>query len=138
MADFAKAADSLGLKSNIVRTPGRNIWRTARISSTDIKKTVPASDSLFKGGYTIVGWDMEWPFNNHLKLTKTTKEMLDKVDSFFSKKETKTEGHLVLLAHDQSFADSTDAASLHDFIKQLKQSGRYQFATISKYPHLKQ
>jgi len=137
IADFSRAEDSLGLHEKIVRTPGRNIWRTAQISSTDLKKCEPSADSLYKAGYTAVGWDVEWTFNNRLKLTKTTQQMLDKVDSFFSKNETKTPGHLVLLAHDQSFADSTDAASLKNFIEQLKNSGRYQFEMISKYPGLK-
>ena len=138
IADFAKAEDSLGLKAKIVRTPGRNIWRLPNIKFTDIKKSAAASDSLFNAGYTVVGWDVEWPFNGHLQLTKTTQQMLDKVDSFFSKRETRTPGHLILLAHDQSFADSTDATSLRSFMTQLKNSGKYNFEIISKYPKLKQ
>ena len=84
-----------------------------------------------------MGWDLEWMFNNHLQLTKTPEQMLAKIDSFFSKKETRTLNHLVLLAHDQSFADSTDADSLLSFIKQLKADGRYRFEVVSKYPGLK-
>jgi peptidoglycan-N-acetylglucosamine deacetylase len=44
--DFERCADSLQLTSNIVRTPGRNVWRTANISSTDLKNTTAAADSL--------------------------------------------------------------------------------------------
>jgi hypothetical protein len=84
-----------------------------------------------------MGWDMEWPFNNHLSLTKTPAEILQRIDSFFTKNITRTPNQLVLLAHDQTFADSTDAASLHTLIKQLKADGRYQFKLISAYPGLK-
>jgi len=135
--DFSRCADSLHLTDRIVRTPGRNIWRTASVQFTDIKKCGDAADSLYKAGYTAMGWDVEWTFNNHLQLTKTPAQMLEKIDSFFSKKETRTLNHLVLLAHDQSFADSTDAASLVSFIKQLKADGRYRFDVVSKYPGLK-
>lgn len=135
--DFTRCADSFQLPDKIVRTPGRNIWRTASIQFTDIKKSSDAADSLYKAGYIALGWDVEWTFNNHLRLTKTPAQMLEKIDSFFSKKETRTNNHLVLLAHDQSFADSTDAASLLSFIKQLKADGRYKFAVVSRYPGLK-
>ena len=43
--DFTRSADSLRFTTNIVRTPGRNIWRTATVNSTDIKASVTAADS---------------------------------------------------------------------------------------------
>src|SRR4051812_48649245 len=66
--DFMRCEDSLGLTNRIVRTPGRNIWRTACISSTDIKHSLFAADSLQQAGFTAVGWDLEWRFDNQLKL----------------------------------------------------------------------
>jgi len=135
--DFDRCADSLHLTAKIIRTPGRNIWRLPGIRFTDIKKCCAAADSFYKAGFKIVGWDVEWPFNNHLALTKTPTQMLQKIDSLFSKKETKTSNQLVLLAHDQSFADSEDSASLHSFIKQLKADKRYQFKMISAYTTIK-
>lgn len=137
VTDFERCKDSLGLENNIVRTPGRNIWRTATITSTDIKKSTDAADSLYKDGFTVVGWDLEWRFNDSLKLKQTTDEMLNEVDSAFVKNKTKTPEHLVLLAHDQVFADSTDVSSLKNFIRLLKQKDEYNIEFVSHYPGLK-
>lgn len=134
--DFIKCADSLHLTNNIARTPGRNIWRTLLINSTDIKPSATAADSVWHAGYTLVGWDVEWHFNNHLQLTESKEYIHAKIDSFFSKNQTKTPNHLVLLAHDQSFADATDSTSLRQLIQQLKNEGVYKISTITHYPAL--
>jgi peptidoglycan-N-acetylglucosamine deacetylase len=136
--DFIRCADSLNLKANIVRTPGRNIWRTANITSTDIKTSLSAADSLQQRSFTIVGWDLEWHFTNQLGLKNTCDEMVNQVDSMFTKKKTKTLDHLVLLAHDQVYEDASDSGQLHQFIKKLKAKDEYDFQVVSRYPGLKQ
>lgn len=135
--DFVRCSDSLHLLSNIIRTPGRNIWRTSNISFTDVKKTSSTGDSLQKRGFNIVGWDVEWRFDNHLKLLKTDEELVRQIGNLFEDGKTKTPNHLVLLAHDQTFSDSTNFASLRRFFKELKNTGEYNFEVISKYPNLK-
>ncbi len=135
--DFIRCADSLHLTANIIRTPGRNIWRTAGITSTDIKTSKPAADSLFANGFTEVGWDLEWHYDNQLKLQSTSDEMLQQVDSMFVHAKTKTLNHLVLLAHDQVYEDASDSTELHQFIIKLKAKDEYNFEMISKYPALK-
>ena len=134
--DFRRSADSLHFTTNIVRTPGRNIWRTANINSTDLKTSVTAADSLFNKGYTAVGWDVEWHFNDAQKLVQTDSEMINIIDSTFANKQTKTVNHLVLLAHDRTFKTTDDSASLHHFIQHLKNKEDYEFAVISQYPGL--
>ena len=42
--DFTRSADSLRFTTSIVRTPGRNIWRTATVNSMDLKACVTAAD----------------------------------------------------------------------------------------------
>lgn len=135
--DFKRCADSLHLTANIVRTPGRNIWRTATISNTDIKTAAAAADSIYKNGYIEVGWDLEWHYTDSLTLTNTSDEMLTQVDSMFTNHKTKTPNHLVLLAHDQVYADVKDSAQLHQFIIKLKATNEYNFEVVSKYPELK-
>ncbi len=137
LKDFMRCADSLHLNANIVRTPGRNIWRTAHINSTDIDKSQAAADSLFAKGFTEVGWDLEWHFDDSLHLKNTSDEMLQQVDSMFVHNKTKTPDHLVFLAHDQVYADRLDSAQLHQFIIKLKQKNEYNFEMVSKYPGLK-
>jgi peptidoglycan-N-acetylglucosamine deacetylase len=137
LKDFVRCADSLHLTANIVRTPGRNIWRTANITSTDIKSSTATADSLYKNGLTEVGWDLEWHYDDTLGLKNTSDEMLLQVDSMFVHNKTKTPDHLILLAHDQVYEDVADSGQLHQFIIKLKKKDEYHFETVSKYPGLK-
>jgi peptidoglycan-N-acetylglucosamine deacetylase len=135
--DFIRCADSLRLTANIIRTPGRNIWRTATINKTDIKTSTATADSLYTSGFTEVGWDLEWHYNDSLKLLNTGDEMLQQIDSMFMHNKNKTPNHLVLLAHDQVYEDASDSAELKHFIIKLKLKDEYNFETVSKYPGLK-
>jgi len=135
--DFIRCADSLQLTSRIIRTPGRNIWRTDSISSTDIKRSTAAADSLQSKGFKAVGWDLEWHFNDQQRLVQSMDQMLNEVDSVFTNNKTKTVDHLVLLAHDQVYANSEDSASLQNFIIRLKGKDEYNFETVSEYPGTK-
>jgi len=135
--DFIRCADSLQLTSRIIRTPGKNIWRTDSISSTDIKRSTAAADSLQSKGFRAVGWDLEWHFNDQQRLVQSMDQMLNEVDSVFTNNKTKTVDHLVLLAHDQVYANSEDSASLQNFIIRLKGKDEYNFETVSEYPGTK-
>ncbi len=132
--DFRRCADSLRLRSTIVRTPGRNIWRTDQLSVTDISSSSAAADGLKKNGFTVMGWDLEWHFNDSMRLVQSTEEMVNRIDSMFTYKKNRTDGHLVLLAHDLLYKDAKDSSSLHRFIHLLKAKGEYNFAIASDYP----
>ena len=132
--DFMRCADSLNLTSNIIRTPGRNIWRTDSTNSTDLKNSIAAADSLQNNGFIAVGWDVEWHFNGQQRLVQTVWEILSEVDSAFARNNTKMVNQLVLLAHDKVYANAEDSASLQQFIFQLKCNDEYEFETVSKYP----
>lgn len=135
--DFARCADSLHLTSGIIRTPGRNIWRTDSVSCTDIKTSTAAADSFYEKGFKAVGWDLEWHFNKEQRPVQTPEEMMNQIDSAFAKNKTKTTDHLVLLAHDQVYIGSDDSASLHSFIRRLKEKDEYNFEQVSQYPGLR-
>jgi peptidoglycan-N-acetylglucosamine deacetylase len=134
--DFKRCADSLHFTSNIIRTPGRNIWRTANINSTDLKASIAAADSLQSEGFIAVGWDVEWHFDDMQRLIENDSEMVRNIDSVFSRSETKTKNHLVLLTHDRTFAKPEDSAKLHRFIAALKAKNEYDFEMVSEYPGL--
>ncbi|MEP6710813.1 MAG: polysaccharide deacetylase family protein [Ferruginibacter sp.] len=134
VGDFKRCADSLHLNSNIVRLPGRNMWRTRNLSSTDIKSTGATADSLYKNGFDVIGWDLEWHFTNNQRLVQSDSVLLHQVDSVFANNRTKTVDQLVLLAHDRTFLSAADSSSLHRFIILLKSRDEYNFETISKYP----
>jgi hypothetical protein len=138
VTDFKRTQDSLQLNNKIARTPGRNIWRTATVNATDIVKSKAAADSLYNAGFLVVGWDIEWHFNDSLKLKQSSDELIRQVDSAFIHNKTKTPDHMVLLTHDQAFADSSDMASLRHFIQHFKSKSEYQIEFVSRYPGLKQ
>jgi peptidoglycan-N-acetylglucosamine deacetylase len=134
--DFKRCADSLQFTSNIIRTPGRNIWRTESLNSTDLKTSAATADSLQSNGFIILGWDIEWHFNNTQRLVENDTEMVRNIDSAFARNENKTNNHLVLLTHDRTFARPEDSAKLHRFIAALKVKNEYDFEMVSEYPGL--
>ncbi len=134
--DFQRCSDSMHFSTNIIRTPGRNIWRTQNISSTDIKTSSAAGDSLYSKGFTAVGWDVEWHYNANQTLVQSDTEMVHEIDSAFAHSNTKTAGHLVLLAHDRTFKTCNDSLSLRRFVTALKQKNEYDFEVVSRYPGL--
>ena len=134
--DFKRCADSLNLSTHIIRTPGRNIWRTLHISSTDLKASAATGDSLYNNGFQAIGWDEEWHFDKTQRLVQTDSEMVSMIDSAFAHNRTKTKDQLVLLAHDCTFLTSDDSARLHRFIAALKKKNEYDFETLSQYPGL--
>ena len=137
--DFKRCHDSLQLKNNIVRTPGRNTWRIDTIQFTDLKKSTAAVDSLQKAGFIVMGWDLEWHYDSKfLCLKNKSDELLQQIDSVFKKGKTKSLEHLVLLAHDQVYEDADDSCELHTFIKKLKLNNEYELELATKYPGAKQ
>ena len=132
--DFERCADSLGLTSNIIRTPGRNIWRTSTVTSTDIATTTAAADSLQNKGFAALGWDLEWHFTNDQKLVQSDTLLLQQIDSLFAKNNTKTPNSLVILAHDRTFLSPGDSSALHRLIIALKKRDEFNFETASRYP----
>ena len=134
ISDFQRAQDSLQLTNNIVRTPGRNMWRMDSIQFTDLKKSKAAVDSLQKAGFIVMGWDLEWHFDKDLALKNTADEVIKQIDSVFNNKKTKTPENLVLLAHDQVYHKSKDSAELRQLIQKLKLKDEYELSLATSYP----
>lgn len=135
VADFQRAHDSLDLKNNIVRTPGRNTWRIDSLQFTDLKKSKAAVDSLQKAGFIVMGWDLEWHYDHkELTVKNSADDLLKQIDSVFSHKRTRSPEHLVLLAHDQVYGKSKDSAELRQFIQKLKLKEEYELSIATNYP----
>ncbi|RYY49257.1 MAG: hypothetical protein EOO06_07840 [Chitinophagaceae bacterium] len=132
--DFKRCADSLSLSSNIIRTPGRNIWRLNDIKQTDNKESAGAADALAKNGYIVMGWDLEWHYNDQLQAVQSYDQLAAQIDSMFTHNRTRTADHLVLLAHDQVYSNKKDSTSLRQLVSRLKGKGDYDFAFINSYP----
>jgi peptidoglycan/xylan/chitin deacetylase (PgdA/CDA1 family) len=135
VADFQRAQDSLDLKNNIVRTPGRNAWRIDSLQFTDLKKSKAAVDSLQKAGFIVMGWDLEWHYDHkELTVKNSADDLLRQIDSVFNNKKTKSPEHLVLLAHDQVYGKTKDSAELRQLIQKLKLKEEYELSLVTSYP----
>jgi peptidoglycan/xylan/chitin deacetylase (PgdA/CDA1 family) len=131
--DFKRAADSGHFTTPICRTPGNNFWRTSTVTNNSFKRYIPAAEAMVKAGFIIIGWECEW-YNHKMVLKQTPEQMANEIDYMLTNNHTFTPHHIVLLTHDQSFADPGDSARLHQFVKLLKSWPDYRFENISRYP----
>ncbi len=132
--DFKRTKDSLKLTNNIARTPGRNIWRTDSMRITDLKQSAAAADSLAHAGFTVIGWDVEWKYNHRsLKVAMNAEQLYNKIDSAFAHNRTRQPNKIVLLAHDQIYANSRNSLQLKKFLQKLKQTDEFELSLISTY-----
>ncbi|MCX8021078.1 MAG: hypothetical protein N2747_11355, partial [Chitinophagaceae bacterium] len=60
--------------------------------------------------------------------------MLAKMEKCLDSNKTKLPKHIVILGHDQQFADEADFRQLEKFITALRRSGKYRLATMNEYP----
>jgi peptidoglycan/xylan/chitin deacetylase (PgdA/CDA1 family) len=137
--DFDQSRDKLQFSNVVTRMPGRNAWRIGdHLRATDIKESKAAIDSVHKAGYEVMGWDIEWNFDHKtLVPDPDTALLLRRIHNFLNAGTTKTPGHLVLLAHDQSFQKEENVAILIAFLHALKSDPEYEFMVASKYPGIK-
>src|SRR5678815_744417 len=132
VADFQRAHDSLDLKNNIVRTPGRNAWRIDSLQFTDLKKSKAAVDSLQNAGFIVMGWDLEWHYDpKELSVMNNSDDLLKQIDSVFTNNKTKSPENLVLLAHDQVYKKAKDSTELRQLIQKLKLKEEYELSLVS-------
>ena len=135
VSDFQRSQDSLQLKNNIVRTPGRNAWRIDSLQYTDLKKSKAAVDSLQKAGFIVMGWDLEWHYDpKELTVMNNSDDLLKQIDSVFNNNKTKSPENLVLLAHDQVYKKSKDSTELRQLIQKLKLKEEYELSLVTSYP----
>ncbi|RYY41685.1 MAG: hypothetical protein EOO08_00730 [Chitinophagaceae bacterium] len=135
VADFRRTHDSLDLRNDVARTPGRNIWRIDSLQATDLKASTAAADSLQRAGFQLMGWDAEWHFDHKTYAVEQDAEtLLRQIDSAFSRNRLKCPGHLVLLAHDQAFAAPADSLQLRRFLQALKKRDDYELSLATEYP----
>ena len=72
-----------------------------------------------------------------LTLQNTADDVIRQIDSVFAHHKTRSPERLVLLAHDQVYADVNDSIELHNFIRLLKLNEDYELELVSDYPGVK-
>lgn len=135
LQDFSKCQDSLHLHTNLARQPGRNQWRLKNIRINDVSSGAASADSLYKKGFKVFGWDIEWQHDSKTGVPiQTVTDMAELIETKLKEKKTVTPGHLVLLAHDEMFRNGWEESELKQLIDILKAKGNYRFEHLSKYP----
>jgi len=133
--DFLRAKSKLAFKNNIVRLPGNNAWNTAKLKyASNLVK--PLVNKLDSAGFNIIGWDVEWKFNQYGTPLNSPQYVFKMIDSAFIKHETRTRNHLVLLMHDYMFGSTADSIKLVRMITMLKSNPNYELRKLSQYPGL--
>jgi peptidoglycan/xylan/chitin deacetylase (PgdA/CDA1 family) len=133
--DFIKNERILQLKSKLVRLPGRNMWRIGNKTINDVNSGATAADLLSKKGYSVFGWDLEWQHDARTGApVQTVNDIFHQIDRLLKERRTATEGHIVILCHDEMFRKSWEESELKELIDRLKSAELYEFNHLGEYP----
>lgn len=135
LKDFQKNQTVLSIPDKIAREPGRNIWRLKDIRINDVNSGAASADSLYKDGFKVFGWDIEWQHDGKTGVPiQTVDDMVSLIDKKLTENKTVKKDNLVLLAHDEMFRNGWEESELKQLIQKLKDKGGYRFEHMSRYP----
>ena len=135
LKDFKRNMDTLKINSKLGRLPGRNMWRINGRSKNDISSGIEAADLLYKNGFSLFGWDLEWMHDSHTsEPIGTAEDIFKKIEKRIDDNRLFTKKHLVLLCHDEMFQNSYQESELKKLIDILKSKNEYTFAYLKDYP----
>jgi len=133
--DFEKNQTRLQIRNRLARLPGRNMWRLKGITMNDVNTGKEAADLLYRNGYKVFGWDIEWQHSGETGIpVQSVNEMIEIIEKKLSEGKTIRKNHLVLLSHDEMFRNGWEESELKQLITKLKAKGNYRFEHLSNYP----
>lgn len=133
-ADFKKNEAEVHLSNKIARLPGRNIWMYDDQKKIDIKNAEPTANLLYKDGYKIFGWDVEWRINSKTGVPNMPLESVySKIVNFMNNKSSMEPNNIVFLMHDDMFQTQSARNLLSNLIDKLIDKG-YSFESMEDYP----
>ena len=133
--DFLKCQDQLKIPNKYARQPGRNQWRLKDTSINDVRSGSQSADLLYKNGFKVFGWDIEWQHDSKTGTpVQTVDDMIEIIEKRLNEKKTVRPGNLVLLSHDEMFRNGWEESELKQLIEKLKAKGNYRLEHLSKYP----
>jgi peptidoglycan/xylan/chitin deacetylase (PgdA/CDA1 family) len=135
VSDFLRCQTALQISNKIARQPGRNQWRLNNIRINDVRSGSVSADSLFKDGFEVFGWDLEWQHDPKTGAPiQTVDDMVELIEKKIDEHKTVKPNNLVLLAHDEMFRNGWEESELKQLIDKLKAKGNYRFEHLSNYP----
>jgi peptidoglycan/xylan/chitin deacetylase (PgdA/CDA1 family) len=123
-----------------LRLAGRNVWRLPKVSRNDYglargQRAIEIQDynALYREGFFIIGWDIEWGFNHRTGMPSSSAQSLaSRIESLYKSGDLAKKGKVVLLTHDFMFKSENSANELRSFIKIMRQNG-WKFKKIDHY-----
>lgn len=123
-----------------VRLAGRNVFRLPTITKNDNmidtiqrEKEIVGYDNIYKEGYYIYGWDLEWAYEKNGKPILTPQEIYNSMEKIYEKKLSSKEDKVVLLMHDFMFSNNFDGKENLKTLIQLLKNGGWSFENIENY-----
>jgi peptidoglycan-N-acetylglucosamine deacetylase len=135
LRDFLKCQQQLNIPYKYARQPGRNQWRLKDTAINDVSSGAKSADLLYKNGFKVFGWDVEWQHDPKTGAPiQTVDDMVETIERKLTDRKTVRPGHLVLLSHDEMFRNGWEESELKQLIEKLKVKGNYRLEHLSKYP----
>lgn len=122
-----------------VRLAGRNVFRLPTITKNDNmieekqrKIELIGYDDIYKEGFYIYGWDLEWSYEKNGKPIQTPNEIYESMEKVYTRNH-ETTNKVVLLMHDFMFTNNFNGKeNLKTLIALLKNNG-WSFQNIDSY-----
>ncbi len=140
--DLKKNNDTLGLKGTHIdtRLPGRDVFRLPNLSRDDpyISKQEDQvekidDDGIYKNGFYLYGWDLEWAHYNNGRPIQSVDHLVEEIANKFAEQGTALPNKLILLMHDEMFQDCFNGKeNLRNLINALRKKN-YKFDFIKNY-----
>lgn len=122
-----------------IRLAGRNVFRLPTITKNDnmIEEKqreieLIGYDDIYKEGFYIYGWDLEWSYEKNGKPIQTPNEIYESMEKVYTRNH-ETTNKVVLLMHDFMFTNNFNGKeNLKTLIALLKNNG-WSFQNIDSY-----
>lgn len=122
-----------------IRLAGRNVFRLPTITKNDnmIEEKqreieLIGYDDIYKEGFYIYGWDLEWSYEKNGKPIQTPNEIYESMEKVYTRNH-ETTNKVVLLMHDFMFTNNFNGKeNLKTLIGLLKNNG-WSFQNIDSY-----
>ena len=122
-----------------VRLAGRNVFRLPTITKNDnmIEEKqreieLIGYDDIYKEGFYVYGWDLEWSYEKNGKPIQTPNEIYELMEKVYTRNH-ETTNKVVLLMHDFMFTNNFNGKeNLKTLIALLKNNG-WSFQNIDSY-----
>lgn len=123
-----------------VRLAGRNVFRLPTITKNDNmidkiqrEKEIVGYDNIYKEGYYIYGWDVEWAYEKNGRPILSPEEIYNSMEKIYQKKLSSKDNKVVLLMHDFMFSNNFNGKENLKTLIQLLKKGGWSFENIENY-----